>query len=114
MGKKNGWLNFICFFNIICLIVFFVVLIGIPICEAFFEIKIEKNIEMMWIFALLVVFMMISYLIILTIKNNLCKKEEDKTKYQLLKDASLESNSIKITEAQKEIYKIFCNTLVDL
>ena len=69
---------------------------------------------MMWIFALLVVCMMISYLLILTMKNNLCKKEEDKTKFQLLKEASFESNSIKITEAQKEIYKIFCNTLVDL
>lgn len=115
MEKRLNVKSLFYFFNTICLIIFFVFIVGIPICKFFLNIHIKKYIELMWIFSTLFIFEVLFFLFSFKNKECLCKTEENnELKLQLLRDVSLEHKKINIKEEQKEIYKIFCNTLVDL
>lgn len=115
MEKKKCGGKCCCFFYTVCLIIFFCFIVGIPICKFFFDVDIERYIELMCIFSTLFVFEML--LLFFIQRKNECLNEivdKDELKLQLLSEVSFEQKRIKINDGQTEIYKIFCNTLVDL
>ena len=114
MKKKKCGGKIFCFFNIVSLAIFFCFIVGVPISKIYLDIDIERYIELICIFSTLFVFEMLLIFFMLRKNINICETEmKDESKLQLLREVFFDSR-IKIDDEQKEIYKIFCNTLVDL
>ena len=111
--KKKKYFHLLIFFPIFI----FIFIIGLPICSIFFNKNIDNYISLMIILS-------INFLITLFIYLIFCKKNKeikdnnqikiDFLKEILLKEDITKEKKIKISDEQKEIFKIFCNTLIEI
>lgn len=109
--KNKSCFNLLLIFSI----VFCIYIIGLPICSIFFDKNVEHIIGLLIIFSILFLVTLILYILLNLYKIKNEKEGNNNEKINLLKDISLETNNeIKISQEQKEIFKIFCNTLIEL
>lgn len=107
--------KFILIITSIFSVLFGSVLILLPICSIFFDKNVEHIIGLLIIFSILFLVTLILYILMNLYKIKNEKEGNNNEKINLLKDISLETNNkIKISQEQKEIFKIFCNTLIEL
>ena len=108
--KNKSCFNLLLFFSI----VFFIYIIGLPICSIFFDKNVEDIIGLLIIFSILFLVNLIFYILLNFYKQKNEKENINYTKIELLKAVSFDNNRLKISQEQKEIFKIFCNTLIEL
>lgn len=82
------------------------VLILLPICSIFFDKNFEHIIVLMVVFAIL--------FLACIFNSNIYKLIIKKNKIELLKKVFFNDNELQIDDNKKEIFKIFCNTLIEL
>lgn len=108
--KNKSCFKLLLFFSI----VFFIYIIGLPICSIFFDKNVEHIIGLLIIFSILFLVNLIFYILLNFYKQKNEKENINYTKIELLKAVSFDNNRLKISQEQKEIFKIFCNTLIEL
>lgn len=98
--------KFILIITSIFSVLFGSVLILLPICSIFFDKNVEHIIGFMVLFAILFLACIFC--------SNICKLIIKKNKIELLKKVFFNDKELQIDDNKKEIFKIFCNTLIEL
>ncbi len=107
--------KFILIITSIFSVLFGSVLILLPICLIFFDKNVEHIIGLLIIFSILFLVTLILHILMNSYKIKNEKEINHTEKIKLLKDISLETNNeLKISQEKEEIFKIFCNTLIEL
>lgn len=108
--KNKSCFNLLLIFSI----VFCIYIIGLPICSIFFDKNVEHIIGLLIIFSILFLVNLIFYILLNFYKQKNEKENINYTKIELLKAVSFDNNRLEISQEKEEIFKIFCNTLIEL